>query len=471
MSLSDLPREILLDIADYLDVRGTITLARTNSGLYQLLIQQIYRQDMAKSNSVSLAWAAENGVVCTVQRALDASRGFNPIPESFHKALQSAAYWGQAQLVEFLLGVNGINSNYVNVVPASPFYLEASPLIHAVERGHSPIVELLLSADNINPNLDEDCVFTPLVTACSGGDVSIVRQFLARDDIDVNRLKSGLTPLLAACNKGRKEVVKLLLERDDVNVNLGDGTTPLIKAVETMKSAEVVKSFLARADLDLNIVNSHGQNVLEYSASIGHTEIVKLLLDHPNIDVNHQGGFEHRTALMIASQASKLDVVKLLLEKEDIEVNRQDRFGWTTLCEAIFSGRSEIAKLLLEREDIDVNLPNQNGGTPLLWSVICHKSCPGILELLLEKDGIDPNPRNRDGITPLAQICQSGGPGSLAIAIVRSLLSHPDTNPNAVDNNGVSVFAYFMKTRGYTAHHCQADEIELLLRAAGASPC
>ena len=468
MSLSDLPREILLDIADHLNVKGTIALARTNSGLYQLLIKQIYRQDVAKSNSVSLAWAAEKGVVCTAQRALDASRGFNSIPESFHKALQIAAYRGQTQVVEFLLGVNGINSNFVNVVPAYPFYLKSPPLIHAVERGHSPIVELLLSTDNIDPNLEEDCAFTPLVTACLGGDVSIVRQFLARDDIDFNRLNSGLTPLLAACSKGRKEVVKLLLERYDVDVNLGGETAPLLEAVEKMKSAEVVKCFLSRADLDLNnVVNSHGQNVLKYSASIGHTEIVKLLLDHPNIDVNHQGGYERRTALIIASEASELDVVKLLLEKEGIEVNRQDRYGWTALCEAIWRGRSEIAKLLLEREDIDINLPNQSGGTPLLWSIISRESCPGLLDLLLEKDGIDPNPRGRDGITPLAHICKSGGPGSLAT--VRSLLSHPDTDPNAVDNNGVSVFAHFMKTRGYTAHCCEADEIELLLRAAGAS--
>jgi hypothetical protein len=111
MSLSDLPREILLDITDYLDVRGTNTLARTNSGLYQLLDERLYRQDVAKPISRSLAWAAENGVICTAQRAINATQCFNPIPESFYKALEVASYQGHVHLVELLLKFNGITSN------------------------------------------------------------------------------------------------------------------------------------------------------------------------------------------------------------------------------------------------------------------------------------------------------------------------------------------------------------------------
>ena len=92
MSLSDLPKEILLDIVDYLDSVGTNAPAHTNSGLCQFLNEYLYRQDLIEPQSKSLTWAAGNGVKSTVQRALDASsRYFNLIPESFDIALQIAA--------------------------------------------------------------------------------------------------------------------------------------------------------------------------------------------------------------------------------------------------------------------------------------------------------------------------------------------------------------------------------------------
>ena len=123
----------------------------------------------------------------------------------------------------------------------------------------------------------------------------------------------------------------------------------------------------------------------------------------------------------------------------------------------------KISKLLLEREDIDVNLPNDNQETPLYWSA--SNLCPGILDLLLEKDGINPNPRKSNGETPLAFVCRCRleKPGS--VAIVRSLLSHPDTDPNAVNNDGISIFAAFMDARGRMDNLSHVDEIELLAGA------
>jgi ankyrin repeat protein len=64
-------------------------------------------------------------------------------------------------------------------------------------------------------------------------------------------------------------------------------------------------------------------------------------------------------------------------------------------------------------------------------------SCPETVNLLLKQDGIGLNARETDtGYTPLATACLNNNTD-----IVRLLLSHPDTDPNAVDNDGASILA------------------------------
>jgi F-box associated protein len=59
--LSDLPREIILNIADRLDYAGTNALARTNKQIYRFVNRYLYCLDVTnKSQSRSLIWAIEN---------------------------------------------------------------------------------------------------------------------------------------------------------------------------------------------------------------------------------------------------------------------------------------------------------------------------------------------------------------------------------------------------------------------------
>lgn len=103
----------------------------------------------------------------------------------------------------------------------------------------------------------------------------------------------------------------------------------------------------------------HRGHVLGYSASLGHVDIVKLLLSHPDIDPNFMVG-GGQMALMSNREP---DVVKLLLDQEEIDVNRQDDSGRTALCRAAYGGCLESVKLLLEREDTDINVSDNDGRT------------------------------------------------------------------------------------------------------------
>ena len=390
MPLSDLPRELLFDIADYLDDTELNALACTNSNVYHLLNKQLYRQDMARLQSKSLAWASENGVEGTVKRAVDANRCFNPIPKSFCIALKTAAYLGHWRIVKLLLQVDGVNPNYRGYLS---FHTYATPL------------KLLLTADS---DRMADC--TPLICACMNGYVSIVRQLLARDDVDVNAIGSGWTPLTAACKFGQVEMVNLLLAKDGIDVNLGIKTTPLTAAVDR-GLVEVVESLLARDDLDPNIVDHCGKHALGYAVSRWHNGVVRLLLNRP-----------------------------------DIDVNRRDDFGSTALCQVADYYSLEAAELLLEREDTDINLPDNGGWTPLHWA--CKSDYPEFAKLLLQKDNIGVNARDTDDSTPLAFACSC----CVSIEIVQLLLSHGDTNPNVVDRYGVSPSDHF-RNNPYIRHN------------------
>lgn len=86
------------------------------------------------------------------------------------------------------------------------------------------------------------------------GHVSVVKQLLARDDVDLNAcgFDGYLTPLIAACHRHDAEMVDLLIAKDGTDVNLQDiyGNTPLIIAVQRiLPSMQLVESLL-RDDLD-----------------------------------------------------------------------------------------------------------------------------------------------------------------------------------------------------------------------------
>ena len=438
MSLSGLPREIVLIIANYLSDTGINTLASTNSQVYNFLNNHLYRGDVTRPRSKSLHWAAELGVEGTIKQAIYAGGHFNPIPQSFHTALQLAAYYGHVHGVELLLKVENINLNYRGGL------FKSTPLGCAAKRGHSAIVQLLLATDNVDPNVGDESSLTPLYWACEMGHVSIVRQLLARDDISIGAIRYGLRSkslLTVACMEGHVEIINLLLAQDGIDVNFqDDGDTPLMLAINR-RLVKVVKSLLARDDVNPNII-CRGTHVLEAAVVLGDVGIVKLLLDHPDIDPNFSTG--SCSVLMCADDP---DVARLLLDHESIHVNYQDRGGWTALGRAVSFSNFEVAKLLLERQDIDINLANDKGETPLFWA--CTNGYLELVELLLKKDNIDPNVReNCQGRTPLANVCHYYNlicNRMHAVAIVRLLLSHPDTDPNPVDNDGVMLLDYIQQ--------------------------
>src|SRR5467141_979263 len=102
MPLSDLPTELLIDIATHLDAAAMNALACTNKNAYNLLNDSLYCRDLTQSESRSLTWAAENGVEGTIQRAIEvvAIQNLHPLPKSFLRAIYVATRRGHVPIVE-----------------------------------------------------------------------------------------------------------------------------------------------------------------------------------------------------------------------------------------------------------------------------------------------------------------------------------------------------------------------------------
>ena len=250
MPLSDLPGELILSIADQLDIAGISTLSRTSSLFYSLLNEYLYRRDLTQAPEISRS-LLHGDLELTVPRAIAAGQHLDPLPESYDFALGVAAYGGpgRVHLVEQLLKVRGINPNTMNDN-------EGNTLESAANMGETDIVKLLLDHPDINPN------------------------FLERNAHGQSALMRTTMP----------EVARLLLDRNDINVNLQDneGWTALIWAC-WYNNASMVNLLLEREDVDPNIRTMRGHTALTLSCILSPTsrvDIVRLLLSRRDTDPN-----------------------------------------------------------------------------------------------------------------------------------------------------------------------------------------
>ena len=149
----------------------------------------------------------------------------------------------------------------------------------------------------------------------------------------------------------------------------------------------------------LNILSGQGRSALMEATARNHTEVVQMLISRetPVLDINAVNPKEfNRTSLMLAAHLGYTEIVKLLMQHSDVDLNCQDEFGYSALSLAIMETRDEILDLLLTcydtedgtRTKADVNLFESLGRrTPLILAAERNNSTA--VTLLLRDRGLE----------------------------------------------------------------------------------
>ncbi len=128
-----------------------------------------------------------------------------PAARGWHWLLVCAAEAGNAQLVARLLG-EGRDVNEADETGGTA-------LLWAARRGQVDVVQLLLGRNGVEVNKATARGFSSLMFASENGHVEVVQLLLARQGVEVNNktVQNGATALFMASQNGHVEVVRLLL--------------------------------------------------------------------------------------------------------------------------------------------------------------------------------------------------------------------------------------------------------------------
>lgn len=263
---------------------------------------------------------------------------------NMHHPLLYAVRSGQVETVQALLEIPGIDVNDVDDVGLA--------LGLAAESGYAEIVELLLAA----PGIDVNCLHhgrndASLHAAIKAGQTACVKLLLAVEGIELNNVDNeGFTPLCRAIRSNNLECVKLLLSLPGLDLQEGK---PLIWAVE-LGCVEMVKLLLAHPEINVNVQDEKGDTPLHYAAGRGYPECMRLLLAAPGIEVNKVNEMA-QSPLFYAAKGGWVDCLDLLLAAPEIDPFIMDAKEETPVSFAIHHGRLQCVKRLLEKGPVSEN--------------------------------------------------------------------------------------------------------------------
>jgi len=193
-----------------------------------------------------------------------------------------------------------------------------SALFLACEKGFTDIAKVvLLSLTNTQPLLDINAGsrdHSPLMIACKGGHVEVVKELLERggDKVDVNRVRNG-SALTNACNSGNIEILELLLNHPNIDINqkIDKGST-LLHHICRENQLPQLRRLLQLSHLNLNQQTGLGLTPLMRACYSGRPLIASELMKYKKVNPNICDS-QKRTALWIAAKIGKPSIFLLVL--------------------------------------------------------------------------------------------------------------------------------------------------------------
>ncbi|GLA93226.1 hypothetical protein AtubIFM61612_010418 [Aspergillus tubingensis] len=295
-----------------------------------------------------LTWAAGFGSKSVVEFLLDRGAIVDSATfENFTPLFYAAAY-GYNEVASLLIG-RGANVHYENANKETPIFFAAKSGA-GIQRGpistnsmadHAHVMKVLRDA-GANINQENKQWETPLFTAAANGNLRAVELLLdwgARIHSTDRWKHHSADPLTAAAQKGYVEITRLLIAK-------GAGSPRLMRDTDVSASfwglSCLTKADLERDDYAIEAILKESNSPsfldefhrlpLHWAASRGDITLVQRILT-TGCDPNPKDIFG-RTPLFAAICMGQIKVVKLLLDHPNIEAHIEDRLGFSPLQES-----------------------------------------------------------------------------------------------------------------------------------------
>jgi len=271
------------------------------------------------------------------------------------------------------------------------------------------MLEILLSQDNTNVNVQDNDGNTALIIAAGEGRIKIVNRLLSKKvKVDIVNNK-GNNAIMEAVQNDRKNVVQELLKQEYFrkNINYKNKKGQSVLSIATVEGyTGLVDLLLKQKDdkgnliVDINTRNMYGNAPLMEAVFYDHLDMVNNLLEQSNIEVSCVGQFE-QTSLMISAHKGIYSITKKILDRIPTDlrksyVNVKSLNQVTAMSAAVFNNNAKMVKLLLGY-DADVNTKFEDE-TMLMFSA--RMGFTEIVKLLLDA-GADKSIKNNAGETAL----------------------------------------------------------------------
>ena len=212
-----------------------------------------------------------------------------------------------------------------------PVFYDQYPFDFVTLTGRLEMADLLLEfGANVNDTRGGRHLQSPMMNAVTDRNMQMVSLLLQhKAGVDAPDI-DGRTPLFEAVSWNNPQLIRLLVLQHGANVNHHDWVlsfTPLMFAVAN-KRVHVVRALLECPAMDVNAQNIAGLTALHVSClespsgwrpELKRLEIMRLLLDHPSIQVDHTGtntvSSSSSTALELSVKNGYIDYMRLLLTR------------------------------------------------------------------------------------------------------------------------------------------------------------
>ena len=285
-----------------------------------------------------LHYGCEIGILSLVKQSIKDGANFN-----WSNPICIASENGHIEIVKYLLN-NGVDI-HIN---------QDSPLRYAIVVKKYDMVKFLIDNGADIHIADE----YPFLLSWDFGSPDICK-LLIDNGADLEKITKTL--FKRKTSKQKKEILEFIdkLKNNNVNESIKDYLKPkseedILKSINNLTPNQkllhglkydmielINQSIDEGADVTIN-----DNNLLIWSCENGHTDIVKKILENPNVDVNIQDGYP----ICIASKNGHYNIVKLLLNHKDIIPNLYHSF---CLIWASENGHYYIVKLLLDDGRVD----------------------------------------------------------------------------------------------------------------------